>query len=163
MHVHHPHTRSFRLIMWARIWYGFLRILLGLALVRYIGVSLGALIFMLMGHEFVGEKHDFLLKVLAPLSAHFHYPVTYFAAAYLLFWGLLDVILSGLLLQSKLFAYPLSIMLISSFMMYELFRLLHTHSVILAGFIFCDLVAIWLIWREYQKLEHHEIPESVTT
>lgn len=104
-----------------------------------------------MSHEFAG-KHDFLIHILKPLASNVHYSVTFFAAIYLLFWGVLDIFLSVELLRNRMWAYPLSLVLISCFMTYEFFRLLHTHSPALVFLIIYDLLALWLIWREYKKI-----------
>ncbi len=137
--------------MWVRIGYGALRVLLGLTLLRYIGQPFSAGIFWLMSHEFAG-KHDLLIQLLKPLALHVHYHVTFFVALYLLFWGVLDIFLSLQLLWNRMWAYPVSLVLISCFMTYEFFRLLHTHSLVLALLIAYDLLALWLIWREYKKI-----------
>lgn len=152
----HPHTKSFKLIMWVRIWYGVLRVVFGLALLKYIGQPFNDFIFWLMAHEFAG-KHDFLIQVLNPMAHHLHYSVTIFVASYLLFWGLLDIFMSMQLLANRLWAYPVSLVLISSFMTYELFRLIHKPSLALMLLVIYDILAIWLIWREYNKINVRRI------
>jgi uncharacterized membrane protein len=137
--------------MWIRIWYGALRVILGLALLKYIGQPFSGAIFWLMAHEFAG-KHDFLIHILKPMASNMHYGVTIFAAFYLLFWGVLDIVLSLCLLKNRMWAYPLSLVLISCFMTYELFRFFHTNSLAMVGLIVYDLMALWLIWREYKKI-----------
>lgn len=137
--------------MWVRIWYGGLRIVLGLSLLQYMGKPFSGFIFWLMEHEFAG-KHDILVQILSPMAHNMHYNVTLFVAIYLLFWGITDVFLSTQLLANRLWAYPLSMILMSFFMTYEIFRLFHKPSPVLLTVILYDLLVLWFIWREYNKI-----------
>jgi uncharacterized membrane protein len=46
----------------------------------------------------------------------------------------------------------MSYLLITAFIVYELFRFTHTHSLVLLGVIIIDILVIWLIRREHKKL-----------
>ena len=77
--------------------------------------------------------------------------VTYFLSAYLIFWGVTDIVLSASLLRHKLWVFPVSLWLIGFFVLSEVFRITQTHSLILLGLIGVDLVIWWLIRDEWRK------------
>jgi uncharacterized membrane protein len=54
------------------------------------------------------------------------------------------------LLKNKLWAYPWSLVVLGSFILYQIYRFTFTHSLALIVLTVFDLAVIWLIWREYQ-------------
>lgn len=150
--LHAPRFHTFFVLgMWWRIIYGILRVVLGLALLRVIGAQFGDLFYDLMRHEIMEVPRDFLLHTIGAFLSHHSFTVTYFLALYLIFWGVIDAVLSVCLLYEKLWAFPVSIALIAVFMCYEVYRVLHTHSLILAGIICMDVVLLWVIREEYRR------------
>lgn len=143
----------FRAGMWWRIFYGILRIILGTALLRLVDTSFADLVYQLLKFELIEDPTDFLIRVVYPLVEQHSFTISYFIAAHLLFWGFIDVIFSSLLLRHKLWAFPVSIALISVFVLYEIYRVSYTHSLFLAGVIIVDLFVILLTYREYKRLE----------
>lgn len=139
--------------MWWRILYGFLRIGLSLVLFRLVGSPLADVFYGLLKHELVEDQSDLLVRITGSFFGHFHFTVTYFTIAYLVFWGVVDIILSASLLKRKLWAFPVSICLIGIFVLYEIYRFSHTHSLVLLGLIFFDIFLIWLIAKEYRRQE----------
>lgn len=73
------------------------------------------------------------------------------ASAYLILHGAIKLsLVAGLLLQ-KLWAYPLSLWLLATFIAYQSYRFMHTHSIWLVLLTIVDLIVALLIWREYQS------------
>jgi len=142
----------FRVGMGWRILYGFLRLILGFILLRFIGTPLSGIFYKVMNHELIEDPTDFLIRTVSPLVQHLSFTVTYFLAAYLIFWGIIDILLSMNLLKHERWAFPISIHLIGIFVLYEIYRFSYTHSLVLACVIVVDLILIWLIRREYHKL-----------
>ena len=143
----------FRVGMWWRIFYGFLRLILGFVLLRLVGTPLSDIFYRFMAHEIVEDPTDFFIHTINQILQHSPLTVTYFLASYLLFWGVIDVGLSVSLLKHKIWAFPLSIYLIVVFVTYEIYRFTHTHSLVLLGIIILDIGLIWLIRKEYRKLK----------
>ncbi|MEY3784204.1 MAG: hypothetical protein RLZZ230_526 [Candidatus Parcubacteria bacterium] len=145
-------TTLFLLSMWWRIGYGLLRIILGLALLRVIGEPLINIVTSVMEHELMAKSPDFIFKGIShSLRAH-HYSVTYFLAFYFIFWGSVDAVLSFQLLKDRLWAFPISLGLIGTFIAYSVFRFTYTHSLVLLGVIVLDIIIMMLIFKEYQKV-----------
>jgi uncharacterized membrane protein len=81
-----------------------------------------------------------------------------FVAIYLLFHGIVNAFLSYNLFRNRLWAYPFAITFASLFLVYQIYRLAHTHSGILLTVSIFDVCFIILTWHEYRhqkgKLPH---------
>lgn len=139
----------FHLGMWWRIFYGFLRIIIAIFLLQHVGTPLSDIFLKLMSHEIIQDPNDRVIQMVH----HLPYLVTYYLAFYFMFWGAIDIFMSILLLRHQLWAFPVAIYMIVVFIIYELFRFSHTHSLILLAVIVMDIFIIWIIRKEYQKLK----------
>ena len=145
---------AFRLGMWWRIGYGVLRLILGGVLIKFfIGTPFSDLFYHIMEHEVLKDSSDTIFQFIYGILQDHSFTVTYFVASYLIFFGIIDVVLSLCLLKHKLWAFPLSTGLISLFVLYEIYRIFHTHSLILLCIILIDIFIIFVIHREYLQLQ----------
>lgn len=141
----------FAAAMYWRIAYGAVRVFIGYKLLSLVGQPAVAVYQRLLRGE-LAETHDVLFQYIGHTLAHHGFSITYFLAGYLLFWGGVDIFLSVSLLRHYLWAFPTSMLIMASFIVYELFRFTHTHSPILFGFILIDLFIIYLIYHERNRL-----------
>ena len=72
-----------------------------------------------------------------------------FVGVYLLFHGLMNMFLAYNLYRNRLWSYPLSIAFTSVFFIYQLYRLAHTHSLILLVVTIFDIFFILFTYHEY--------------
>jgi uncharacterized membrane protein len=79
------------------------------------------------------------------------------AAAYISIYlgvrGLIKVFLIWAMLKKQLWAYPASLWVLGLLVVYQLYQIATTHSVILVAFTLFDLVVMYFIWKEYQVLK----------
>jgi len=75
-----------------------------------------------------------------------------FAIIYLLAHGVIKLALVWALLKRILLAFPVGVVVLAAFVVYEVWRAVHTHSIMLPIFAALDLVIIVLVIREYFKL-----------
>ncbi|MCX6737932.1 MAG: DUF2127 domain-containing protein [Candidatus Parcubacteria bacterium] len=143
----------FRIGMWWRMLYGFLRLISGLFLLHLVGTPLADIFYKIMSHELIEDPNDLLIRVIGPLLQNFSFTVNYFIAVYLVLWGIIDIFLSVNLLKRKKWAFPISIYAIGILVLYEIYRFSYTHSFVLACVIIIDIILIWLIRKEYHKLK----------
>ncbi len=146
-------TLFFRLSMWWRIVYGILRVVLGVAFLQRVGQPLSEFLYTIMSHELTGKTGDAVLEKIYMLFEPHDFTVTYFIASYFIFWGVVDVVLSGCLLRHIYKAFPVTMLLIAFFIAYGLFRFTFTHSLILLAIICIDVFILFLINVEYKKLK----------
>ena len=153
----------FRVGMFWRIGYGAVRLVFGFSLLHLVGTPLSDLFFKALSRELIEDPSDIFIRLSEAILQHQSLTVTYFLAAHFMFWGLVDIALSVQVLRKKLWAFPLSMTLIGLFVLYEVYRLTHTHSYILAVVIVFDIMLIWLIHKEYERhlQQHSPCIESV--
>lgn len=76
-----------------------------------------------------------------------------FVANYLLFHGIAKLLLVGALLRGRLWAYPLSIVVLVGFIAYQIYDMAtEGPSFGMVALTLFDIVLVWLAWREWQ---HH--------
>jgi uncharacterized membrane protein len=75
-----------------------------------------------------------------------------FAIIYLLAHGVIKLGLMWALLRKILIAFPIGVVVLTGFVVYEVWRAVHTHSIALPIFAALDAVIIVLVIREYLKL-----------
>jgi uncharacterized membrane protein len=154
LHLHMPkQTLMFKLSMWWRIFYGFLRIILGISLLKVIGQPLSEFIHTILSHEITGKTSDAILEHIYTFFEIHNFTATYFVSGYFIFWGIIDIALSFFLLKHIKAAFPVTMGLITLFIIYSAYRFTFTHSFVLLGVIIIDLVILALINAEYKKLK----------
>jgi uncharacterized membrane protein len=162
--IHLPKTALlFRLSMWWRIFYGVLRIFLGITLLRMVGKPISHLIFALMSHEISGRKGDAVLEMLYKLFEIHQFTASYFIAGYFIFWGTVEIFLSICVLKGIKSAYPVTMGLIVLFICYGAFRFTHTHSLILLSILIIDFGILYLINNEYKKLKVRDSKDVISS
>lgn len=142
----------FTIGMWWRIIYGFLRLILGLSLIPFIGKSYSGLLSSILHHELVEDPGDFFANGFGRFITHSTLTITYFVAVYLIFWGVLDIFLPINILRKKMWAFTASLYVIGLFVIYEIYRLYSNHSIILAFVIGIDIFILLLIRYEQRRL-----------
>ncbi len=153
-------TQLFFLGMYWRIFYGFLRVLFGVALLKVVGSPLLEVIHDFMGYELVENSSDILFVMVNYFLSEHSFYVTYFLASYFIFWGVVDIFLSYNLIKERLWAFPVSIVLIGLFVSYSIVRLTFTHSTLLLSVIVFDLIILWLIYKEYLKVKQEKTDKT---
>jgi uncharacterized membrane protein len=142
----------FQSVMYWRIAYGAVRVFIGYKLLSLVGMPAVAVYRHLFRRELTEDPHDVAFQYIAHALTQHGYSITYFLAAYFLFWGIIDIVLSYTMIRHQLWAFIASLYLIAGFILYEIYRYSHTHSPLLFAFILMDMFFMYLIWREYKKL-----------
>ncbi|OGC88772.1 hypothetical protein A2419_03375 [Candidatus Adlerbacteria bacterium RIFOXYC1_FULL_48_26] len=104
--------------------------------------------------EFLGGRDEFIFQYISNHLNQLSLSTKNFVGLYLLFHGLLNMFLSYNLYRNRLWAYPVSIGITSLFLVYQSYRLFHTHSLILLCVTIFDIAFIYLTWHEYKYQLH---------
>jgi uncharacterized membrane protein len=103
--------------------------------------------------DLLGDPNGTLSTHLAAAADHFANGSTrWFAIAYLLAHGIVKLGLVWALVKRVMVAFPIAVVVLLGFVVYEIWRGVHTHSIALPVFAAIDLVIIVLVIREYLKL-----------
>jgi uncharacterized membrane protein len=73
----------------------------------------------------------------------------HFASTYLIAHGAAKVFIAWGLFRERLWAFPTALVVFGVLILYQLFRLAHTHSTTLVVLIALDVAVCYLIWREW--------------
>jgi uncharacterized membrane protein len=107
---------------------------------------------LLTQQELTEDPQDRIAHALLTAAEGFSVSSQPFYVFYLLSHGLVKLVLVIALLRDRLWAYPASLLTLSLFILYQLYRYSFTHSLpllLLTGF---DLVVIALIWKDYSAI-----------
>jgi uncharacterized membrane protein len=131
---------------------GVLEVLGGVLLCFMSPAQIQSILRMLTQHELAEDPHDLLAGYLLHVAQHFSASVQIFAAAYLVWHGIVKVGLVVALLRKRLWAYPAATGAFVLFLIYQLYRYAHTRSAWLLMISAVDVFVIVITWLEYKRL-----------
>ena len=132
---------------------GALEIVGGILLFFVSPERINAVIRALTQHELSEDPRDLVATFLLNSTHSLTKGVTMFAAAYLLWHGMVKAgLVVGLLLKRR-WAYPAAIVAFLLFVGYQLYRYMHTNSPSLLALSILDVLVIILTWIEYKRLK----------
>jgi len=108
------------------------------------------LIIFLTAPELSEDPTDLVANYLRHAVFHLSSNTKNFASVYLLVNGIVKVTLVTGLLRGQFWCYRPALVFLATFIGYQLYRFSHTHSLILLGFMFLDLLTLYFIWMEYR-------------
>jgi len=85
-----------------------------------------------------------------------------FASTYLIAHGIAKLFIAWGLIREKLWAFPTALVVFGVLILYQMYRVAHTHSLTLTLLIAIDAVVCYLIWREY-GFRREEIDVAIRT
>jgi uncharacterized membrane protein len=125
---------------------------IGGALIWFVTPALLGVIFhSLYGHEIfrvTGEQSGFHFQAASEKLAS---GSKLFPSLFLISHGITKIVLVVAIWMDELWAYPLMILIFGGFSVYQIYRLAHTHSLLLALLTLIDIAIVILTWREYQE------------
>jgi uncharacterized membrane protein len=108
---------------------------------------------LLTQNELAENPRDFIANYFLHAASHLSLSGQRFAAVYLFSHGVIKIGLVWALLNHKLWAYPLSIIVFGAFIVYQLYRFTLTHAPGLIALSLFDLLVIGLIYLELRAMK----------
>jgi uncharacterized membrane protein len=127
----------------------------GLVLAVVSTSAIARLVDALTQEELIEDPHDFVATHLLSLAQNFTVGTQRFYAFYLLSHGVVKVFLVVFLLRNKLWAYPVSLVVLGLFVLYQLYRFSYTQGLGLIVLTVFDVGVMGLIWHEYRSVRRH--------
>jgi uncharacterized membrane protein len=125
-------------------------------LLALVGTSaITSLVSKLAQMDLVEDPHDIIARYLLDWAHSFSIQTKHFYVFYLISHGVIKLFLVAGLLRDKLWAYPVSLVVLGLFVLYQLYRFSYTHGIGLIALSLFDVVVIVLIWHEYRLLRRH--------
>ena len=124
--------------------------------------ALGRVVRAVTQNELIEDPHDFLANSIVKASEHYSISSQRFGMFYLLSHGAVKIVLVLLLWRKKMWAYPLAVVTLILFIVYQSIRWTTTHSGFLVAFTVFDAIMIFLTIIEYRrnKLAAFDSPSS---
>ncbi|WP_347313295.1 DUF2127 domain-containing protein [Defluviimonas sp. SAOS-178_SWC] len=104
-------------------------------------------------YEIVEDPGDRVANWLLGLAQGYSVSTQNFWALYLIGHGVVKLVIVAALAFRILWAYPASILVLVGFILYQIERFSLTHAPFLIALTIFDLVVIWLVWHEYQRMK----------
>lgn len=132
---------------------GILEIFGGILLKLISPVRLGKLVVLLTQHELSEDPKDIIANTMIKLSSSFSIDMQNFGVFYLISHGIVKFTLVVLLWRKKLWAYPLTIISLILFIIYQVYRYEVSHSAFLIFLTIFDIIMILLTYLEYKRIK----------
>ncbi len=137
--------------------YAFLEIVTGIIAFFVTKTFIVSVVAFLSHGELLEDPRDFFANYFMTIINNFSIHTKYLLAFYLLTHGVIKLLLVVGLLRRKLLAYPVSIVVFSLFIIYEIYRYFHTFSIPLLLLTILDVVIISLTIHEYRYIKSHNV------
>jgi len=128
---------------------GMLQLIGGAVLLAVPLQTINDLIAQIVAHELAGESDDLIARFILHAAHELPAGTKTFAVTYLLAHGCVKLFMVYALWREQLWAFPAALGIIGTFVVYQIYRFSHTHSLTLLVFTLIDIAICWLIWREY--------------
>lgn len=132
---------------------GILEIIGGILLIFLNPVRVNKLTALLTQHELSQDPQDIIANFMIKFSSNFSINTQYFGVFYLISHGAVKFILVLLLRRKKLWAYPLTIISLILFIIYQIYRFSIDHSMGLMLLTIFDVIMIVLTFIEYKSVK----------
>jgi uncharacterized membrane protein len=132
---------------------GILEIIGGVLLIFLNSVRLNKLTFLLTQHELSEDPKDVIAHFMINFSSKFTVSTQYFGVFYLISHGVIKLILVMLLWKRKIWAYPITMISLVLFIMYQIYRYTIYHSIGLIILTIFDIIMIILTLKEYKRIK----------
>ena len=136
--------------IWFKFAIGAVQAIAGLALLLVNQASLAAMVARWTAPELAEEPHSHIATWAQQGVADLGSGSRAFVTIYLLSHGLIKLGLIWAMLRRKMWAYPWSIVAMSGFIAYQLYRFANTHAMALIVLSVLDAIVVYLIWHEYR-------------
>ena len=150
----HPQTatdKAFRISLYLKAGDGLLEILGGILLLLIKPVQINHLARWFTQGELSQDPHDFIAHHILKTAHELSGASLVFGAIYLLSHGLVKVFLVYQVLKDRLWAYKALIVVISLFVVYQIYRMAVKFSVSMLLLTLFDLFVIYLTQKEYRR------------
>jgi len=114
---------------------------------------LNKLTVLLTQHELSEDPNDVISNLIIELSSNFSIDMQNFGIFYLFSHGIIKLILVTLLWKRKIWAYPLTVVFLALFIIYQVYRYNLSHSIFLLVLTVFDIIMIFLTFMEYKRIK----------
>ncbi|MDE2037786.1 MAG: DUF2127 domain-containing protein [Patescibacteria group bacterium] len=111
----------------------------------------------LTAEELAEDPHDFFANYVMHSASQLSVSFQHLAALYLISHGLIIGFLVVGLLMKKLWSYPVTMVVLATFIAYQTYQFTLGHSLWVLGVTILDAIVILLTWHEYRYIKKSEM------
>lgn len=145
--------RTFNVVLVLKALFAVSEVVGGIAMIFLTPQRLQQLIHWVTQGRLHGNLNDFFIKHLLIFGQHFTGSSQWVAAIYLLSHGLIKFVVIFFLWRRILRAYPISIVVIALFIVYQLYDIITRHSITMGLATVVDIAMIVLTIMEYRRMK----------
>lgn len=149
--------KGFKIVILIKAIDGILEIIGGFLLIFLNPYRVNNLVTWLTQHELSEDPRDVIANLMKSLVSNFTVGAQYFGVFYLTSHGIIKFILVILLWKRKPWAYPLTIVSLTLFIIYQIYKYILQPSSGLIILTIFDVVMIALTFIEYKRIRNHLI------
>jgi uncharacterized membrane protein len=144
---------SFEILLFFKALNAIGEIIGGILLIFFSPMKIQNFINLISRQELLEDPKDFIMNALINFSNNFSIGLEHFFIFYLLYHGIIKIIIVTLLYKKKTWAYPLSIIVLIIFVVYQIYRIFISYSNVILLLTILDIILILLTWLEYKKIK----------
>jgi uncharacterized membrane protein len=145
----------FRIFVWIKFIYSIFEFLAGISLIFINTQQISNFIMMVFNHELTQEPNDIFVNLVLNIVSILPESMRVFFSIFLIIHGAIKIILLFALLKRKLWAYPISGVVFSLFIVYQIYQYIISPSLILVILTIIDVILIILLFPEYKYVKRH--------
>lgn len=142
--------RFFRLGVWVKGLDGILEVIGGTLFLLASRSQLSQWVVALTQHELNEDPRDVIANLLRQGVTHLSHNTKLFGSIYLLVHGCIKIVLVAGLLRNEYMVYPIALIVLSGFILYQIYRLSIGFTLGLGLLTVLDVIIVLLIWNEYR-------------
>lgn len=143
--------KAFDIAILIKAFFGIFEILAGIVVAVSGRLVVSNLIIEFAQQEIAEDPKDFLANYLIATLNDFSAGMYVFAVVYLIFHGIVNIFLAIGLAKNKIWSYPWAITGFGVFIIYQLYKYLHTGSSLLLVLTLLDILIVSVIFLEYRN------------
>lgn len=144
--------KSFEIALFIKGVDGLLEIIGGILMIFLNPVRLNRFTLILTQHELSEDPRDVIANYMRKAASGFSISTQYFSIFYLMSHGIIKLVLVILLWKRKMWAYPLTIVSLILFIIYQVYRCMISYSTGLVMLTIFDILMIILTIIEYKRV-----------
>lgn len=159
----HPHSlldKTYEIGLFIKGFDGTVELLGALFLIVVPSSAINSLTHWMVDNELSRKPHSFIANHILHFGTSLAAGHNTFAILFLATHGAVKVGLVVALLRQKMWAYPVALVALTGFLVYQVFLLITQATFAMAFLTVLDVVIIWLVQREWRQTKHPAAPKS---
>lgn len=144
---------SFEALLFFKLLNALGEIIGGILLILFNPEKIQNIVHIISQKELKQDPNDIVMNILIKFSNNLSLNLDHFLIVYLLSQGIVKIIIVTLLYKKKLWAYPLSVIVLILFVIYQLYELTIASSFIIIFLTILDMILIFLTITEYKRIK----------